>query len=131
MSKLKFHKEEESKAGKLFLVINFAGGDADTKHPQEYEYKGLYYDQVDKAKARITSDIAKYKILKDILDVNSGKFEEDYEEVEKKYGPDIASLFDNTPNDPQNDYQNKCYIDTVIVRGYDDKGTMYETYDLT
>lgn len=131
MSKLKFHKKGESRAGKLFLVINFAGGDADTEHPQEYEYKGLYYDQVDKYEDRITSDIAKYKILKDILDVNSGKFEEDYEEVKEKYGPDIARLFDNAPNDPQNDYQNKCYIDTVIVRGYDDKGTMYETYDLT
>jgi hypothetical protein len=54
----------------------------------------------------------------------------DYEEVEEEWGEEVAQMFDNAPNDPQSDYSTKTSLQSVILRGYDDKGNMYETYNL-
>ena len=59
------------------------------------------------------------------LDVNSNEYLEDYDEVLDKYGKDIADMYDNTPNDPQSDYQYKCYIHNMTLIGYDEKGNKY------
>lgn len=48
--------------------------------------------------------------------------------VKEEYGEEIARLYDNAPNDPQGDYQFKCYISSIKVVGYDDKGNRYESY---
>ena len=43
MNKIKFTKTEESRAGKLFLFLDFEGGDADTSHPEEVEFEKFGY----------------------------------------------------------------------------------------
>lgn len=131
MSKIKFHKEEDSKADKLYLVVYYEGGDADTSHPEEIEYEGHTYSNWEAASAQINEDLKRYKKLKKALDVNDKDYcEDDYEQVKEKFGQEIADLYDNAPNDPQSDYSRKCYIDRVYLMGYDQKGNKYETYDL-
>jgi hypothetical protein len=130
MSKFKFNLKEESRIDKIYLVAEFAGGDADTEHPEETKLEFPFSDLEKESSLHIIdTEIEQYKILKGLLD-GFRRDRLDYDEILKEYGEDIASLYDNTPNDPQNDYQDKCYLDRVILRAYDENGNMYETYDL-
>ena len=129
MSKIKFHKEKDSLLDTIHIVIEYEGGDGDTNHPEEFPYKFKYSEWQDNID-EINKDIENYKLLKSILDINHKNYLTDYKKVKNKHGDLIAGLFDNAPNDPQNDYNDKCYISRVILRGYDEKGIMYETYDL-
>lgn len=123
--KLKFTKISEApKNNKVFIHLMYAGGDADTEHPEKYEVKGVTFDQKDGDV--IQKEIENYILLKQILDCNSSKFCERYDEVQKLYGEEMADMFDNVPNDPQNDYQNKCYLDDMMIVAYDEKGAKYE-----
>ena len=69
-----------------------------------------------------------YIILKRVLDCNSGSHCEKYEDVERKFGKDIARMFDNAPNDPQSDYQYKCYLSSMSLVGYDEEGNKHLAY---
>ena len=73
--------------------------------------------------------IEKFKILKlqKILSYG-GRTSSNYNEIKDEYGDEMARLFDNTPNDPQADYQFKCYIDRIELHAYDDKGDLYTQY---
>lgn len=122
--KIQFHKEEESRANKLYLVVNYYGGDADTDHPKEYEYKHIKFHEWELYKEEIEADVENYRKLKTALKLDS------YGEMLDEWGEEIADLYETVPNDPQNDYQFKCSLDGVILRGYDENGTMYETYNL-
>src|ERR1035437_3080475 len=102
----KFTQTEQSKADKLYLLIEFAGGDSDTEHPEYHEFKikfSEYQDHLDE----INKVIDDYKILKKVLG-NHGENPE-YNDVKAEHGEKIADLYDNVPNDPQADYQFKCY----------------------
>ena len=123
----KFTKKESPKIDKLYLYVLFEGGDADTRHPEEYDL-GIKFSDYENHLDKIKSEISNYMILQDILDVNSSSHLEDYDEVKSKYGEDIANMYDNVPNDPQADYQFKCYIDTIKLIGYDNEGNKYESY---
>src|SRR6187402_2778321 len=124
--KIKFELEEKTRAGKLYLIVNFAGGDADTEHPEEIEFEKIPYLDYKSHIEEISKTIEQYNILKEILDVNSVKHLESYKEVEAEYGKEMALLYDNTPNDPQSDYQFKCYLDSMELIGYDEKGNKYK-----
>lgn len=120
-----FKLKESAKRNCVYLHVMFAGGDADTEHPTYYLLNGVTMDNIDDHLEEVNKKIEDFKTLKMILksrDVPS------YEEVKEEYGSDIARLFDNTPNDPQSDYQFKCYIDHMEIHAYDDKGDLYAQY---
>jgi hypothetical protein len=101
----KFDKTESSKANKLYLFVLFEGGDADTDHPEYYEFKNIKFSEYENHLDEIKEKIDKYLILKDILDNHDYRTaSRAYDKIKSKYGEDIAKLYDNTPNDPQADY---------------------------
>lgn len=122
----KFRKTEEPKKDKLYLLLNFAGGDADTEHPEYHEFRGIKFSEYQNHLDEINKVIGDYKILKKILD-NHGENPK-YEDVKSEYGDEIAKLYDNTPNDPQADYQFKCYLSSMELIGYDEDGNKHEAY---
>jgi hypothetical protein len=121
MSKLQFHLKEKTRGGKVFLVEEYMGGDADTEHFNEtvlnVPYSEVKYEDV-------AEDIENFKKLKKALNMD------DYDEVKEEWGEEVASMYDNAPNDPQCDYSTKTQLESVILRGYDNEGNMYETYNL-
>lgn len=121
---IKFEKVEASKANKVYIRLNFEGGDADTQHPQEILVNDITFDDWEKNKHIIDEYVSDFKILKKVLTDS----DIDYEEVLEEYGEDIANLYDNTPNDPQCDYQFKCYLDSIEIIGYDSESNKYSAY---
>lgn len=124
--KYKLTKKEKSRAGNVYIVLNFAGGDADTSHPEEVLLKGITFDggkDIELPLEAMTI-IERYKILKKVLDNDKYK----YNKVKEEFGEEIAKLYDNAPNDPQGDYQFKCYLSSMELRAYDSLGAMYEGY---
>ena len=123
----KFSEISKAKLDKLYIKINFAGGDADTEHPEEYDL-GIKFSEYNDHLEKIQKEIDLYKTLEKILNINSAQHLEDYREVDSKYGEEMAMLFDNTPNDPQSDYQFKCYISNILLIGYDKNGNKHQAY---
>lgn len=121
-----FRKTESPKIDKLYLQINFAGGDADTKHPTTYEFEGIKFSEYEKHLDEIQMIIDEYKILQKVLSSHGDDM--GYNQVLSEYGKEVASLYDNTPNDPQGDYQFKCYLDSLKLIGYDELGNKHEAY---
>lgn len=123
-----FKKTESSKIDKLYLFIMFEGGDADTKHPEYIEFKGIKFSEYKDHLDEIQNLIDKYKILKGVLDINSRDYCKKYNQVVNRFGREIADLYDQVPNDPQCDFQFKCYIDRIKLVGYDENGNKHESY---
>ena len=130
MSKYKFHKEEESKSGKVFLVLNYMSGDADGDFPEEIELENVTFSKNLELPEEHSELIKQYKLVSTITNCNHKNFLEDYKEIEKKFDRNIANLWDSGKNDPQTDYSTKCHLNEIILRGYDEDGSKYETYDL-
>lgn len=139
----KFNKTESSKANKLYLFVLFAGGDADTEHPEYYEFKNIKFSEYENHLDEIKQEIEMYLTLKDILDDHDYRTDSRaYDKIKAKYGEDVADLYDNTPNDPQAAYQVfvyqprlkiqtlqfKCYISRITLVGYDESGNRHESY---
>jgi hypothetical protein len=123
LDKIKFKLKEKTRANKIFFLVNYSGGDSDTEHPVEFEYSFPYSEWKSNIET-IESDVKAFKILKEILEdrVSSSI----YDQVLEEHGPMIANLFDSVPNDPQCDYQYRCYIDSIELIGYDDMGNKYK-----
>lgn len=128
---IKLTKKEDSEAGKVYLHIMFMGGDADTEHPEYFLLENINYigdkDSIDLNEEHIKL-INNFKILRDVLDINNRSYTDDYNDVLEKYGEEIADLYDNVPNDPQNDFQNKCYFSYLEIIAYDKEGNKYQGY---
>ena len=124
---IQFRKTESSRTNKFYISIMFAGGDADTEHPHEYEMKGITYQNYTEHLDEIEAEVKKYKLLKELLD-EYGQDHDAYEAILEEHGKEVASLFENTPNDPQCDYQFKCYLDSIELVAYDESGNKYESY---
>ncbi len=122
-----FKLRESAKKNCVYLHVMYAGGDADTQHPEYYLLKGITMDNIDEHLDMINKEIQDFKTLKKILSYG-GRTSSKYDEIKDEYGDEIAILFDNTPNDPQADYQFKCYIDRIELHAYDDKGDLYTQY---
>lgn len=122
-----FKLKESAKKNCVYLHVMFAGGDADTEHPEYYLLKGVTMDNIDEHADEINKEIENFKILKKILGYG-GVITSKYNEIKAEYGDEIASLFDNTPNDPQADYQFKCYVDRIELHAYDENGDLYTQY---
>jgi len=126
MKEIKFELIEKSKANKVYLLVKFGGGDADTEHPQEYLLKGTF-DEVNNKNpmvlALIQKELAQFAILKELLH----NVDIEYGDVLKDHGEEIAKLYEDAPNDPDSDYQFKCYINSISLIGYDYKGNKYKS----
>jgi hypothetical protein len=118
-----FSKTESVKKDKLYILIEYAGGDADTEHPQYIDLKGIKFSDYQDHLDEIETEIEKYQTLKKILSDKP-----DYNEVLEEYGEEIAELYESVPNDPQCDYQFKCYIDSIKLVGYDEEGNKHVAY---
>jgi uncharacterized membrane-anchored protein YhcB (DUF1043 family) len=130
--KIKLNKKEDSRAGKVYLLVNFEGGDGDTYHLQEELIEDMTFDEEKEIELSKNAEelIKNYKKLKTVLDINYKDYLKSYKEVLEKHGETIANLYDNTPNDPQGDYQFKCYLSSICIKAYDNKGTLYESYSI-
>lgn len=65
-----------------------------------------------------------YFLLKDIL--GGDNKHSSYDKIKEKYGDQIADMWDQVPNDPQCDYQFKCYIDSIKLYYHDNSGAKWE-----
>lgn len=124
----KFTKASESKSNKMYLHIIYEGGDADTRHPVDIELEGIKFSEYENHLDEINKEIEKYKLLRRILDQNSVSYCENYRSVKVRFGEEMAKIYDNVPNDPQSDYQYKCYLDRVDLIGYDLDGSLYTSH---
>lgn len=127
MSLKQFKLKSLAKRNCVYLYVNFEGGDADTNHPQSYLIKDVTMDNIDEHADTVNTLIKNFKTLKDILD-NDGKYDTNYNEVKEEYGEEIARMYDNAPNDPQSDYQFKCYVDSIELHAYNEDGDLYTQY---
>lgn len=140
--KFKFDRVGGVKRDELWLHIMYEGGDADTKHPEKFKLPWKF-SEWEQHEDDIRAVIDQYERLKKVLDCGSyggrvrGKKGADgkYRHVITKYGrpdveidDDLQDLIDSVPNDPQNDYQDKCYLDSMRLVGYDQDGNKHESY---
>ncbi len=127
MRNIEFKKEDESRTNKIYLVLEFAGGDADTEHPEEillpFPYS-KWKNNIDE----IELQVSLYRQLEEVLDDHDYRTKGMYDEVKAEYSEEVADLYDNVPGDPQNDFQYKCYISGMHLIGYTHKGTKYKAY---
>lgn len=125
-----FEKTESPKRDILYLLLKYEGGDADTKHHEYHLFKNIKFSEYKESEnmAEINRTIEMYKKLKRILDNRFSSEGVDWIELEKLHGKEIVDLLDNVPNDPQNDYQDKCYLDGMKLIGYDIEGNKHESY---
>ena len=123
-----FRQTETSKADKLYLYLLFEGGDGDTEHPEWREFRNIKFSEYKNHLDEINELVDKYKTLSKILDVNSREYSEDYDEVKDKYGEEMARMWENVPGDPQVDYQRNCWLYTIKLVGFDEKGNKHEAY---
>lgn len=137
----KFQKVESARTNQLWIHLLYEGGDADTKHPVDYKLPFLF-SEWEEHLDEINEIISKYKRLKKVLDCGSygGRIRAErvngqYRYVITRYGrpnveieDDLQELIDDVPNDPQNDYQDKCYLSYITLIGYDLEGAKHEAY---
>lgn len=130
----KFKQTKPSQADKLYLELMFEGGDGDTEHPDVHEFEGIKFSEYKQHLDEIQKVIDQYQILGRLLDCNGPEYyykqgrHKGYETILQKYGEDMAALFDNAPNDPQTDYDMKCYLGSMKLVGYDAQGNRHEAY---
>lgn len=120
---LQLEFKEKSKNNKVFIVEKYYGGDADTEHFEEFELTNFTMNYDNNIIVIDDSWKSYYEQLKDAL-----RNYEDYNDVLNAYNEEIADAWDNAPNDPQNDYQNKTRLDSVFVVYYDHEGTKFQAY---
>lgn len=123
-----FKRVGGAKLDAVYLHLLYEGGDADTRHPVKIKLP-FKFSEYKEHVGEIREIIRKYKILGHTLDVNHRDYcDNDYKRVEKKFGLEIARLYDDVPNDPQSDFQYKCYLDSMKLISYDQEGNKYESY---
>ena len=127
----KFRKVSQAKRDQLFLHLMYAGGDADTEHPVDIPLN-IKFSEYKQHLKEINQIIDRYKRLKKVLksgsDINYNSTKKAYFIDDIYIDDDIQDLVDHTPNDPQSDYQFKCYLDSIILIGYDENGDKHESY---
>lgn len=123
--KIKFEKEKDSILNTLFLKLTYMSGDADAYEYVEVEIEGVNYlnykENIDKIKA----EIKKYKIIAKLTDSQDTW---DYEKIEKKYGEEIANLYQEGPGDSTCDHQYRAVLSEIELHAYNEKGELLISY---
>jgi hypothetical protein len=130
--KLNFILKEKSRSGQFFISLMYEGGDADTDHPVEHGIKAsdgtkITYLNYQEYLTDIEKEVNDYKKLQSFLDANYSD-NNGYKKINDLYGDKLANMYDNTPNDPQTDFQFKCTLDSIKIGYYDESGDRYESY---
>lgn len=126
--KIDFKFKEKSRANNVYILVNYAGGDADTDHPEENLLYGIKYSEINVHLEQIEKEVEKFKQLQDLLEDHDIRSHGNYNKIKEEHGQVLANLYDNAPNDPQADYQFKCYISSIELIAYDEQGNRYESY---
>lgn len=126
--RFKLEKKSGSKKDCIYLFLMYMGGDADTKHPEEFKLD-FKLSEIDTHIDELNKEIDLYKRLKEALDRHDIRTSSKaYDIALKDYGKEVADMLDNVPNDPQADYQFSCYLDYIKIVAYDEEGDRYESY---
>ncbi len=105
---------------KVYLRLNYEGGDADSYHPELVDLNIPFLKKIE-----IDSNlIQEYKVLQEILESRI----HNYQKIETNYGLVIAELWDSVPMDPESDFEFKCRLKSIQVLGYDKSGKCYAEY---
>ena len=83
MRDIKFDLKEKSKANKIYLVVEFEGGDADTEHHQHYLLP-FPFNEWEHNVELIKKEYDEFMILKSLLDNRRITYEEIEENWERK-----------------------------------------------
>lgn len=120
--KIDFKWSKKAIRNKIFIQLNFEGGDADTQHTEIIEIKDVRFSNWEVDREVIETFVEKYKILE--------QFDRDttYEEVLEEYGEEIVGMYEDIPSDPSGDFQWKCYLSSIKLLGYDEEGNEYSSY---
>ena len=62
-----FKLRESAKKNCVYLHVMYAGGDADTQHPEYYLIKGITMDNIDEHLDMVNREIQDFKTSKDII----------------------------------------------------------------
>ena len=121
---MEFKLVEKATRNKLIIEYKFYGGDTDTTH---FEYEVLLENiSLEKDSKKIIEGINKEiewcKNLELVMHMNT------YSEVEKAFDSEYAMFWDNAPNDPAVDYQDKCKFETYNIYYYDEHADKYLYY---
>jgi hypothetical protein len=137
-----FKRTGSAKLDCMYLHLMYEGGDADTRHPDNVKLP-FKFSEYKEHLEEINEIIDRYKRLKKVLDCNGGWGEIDYNRAKKKYvvktrrgnnrqeeeiDDDLQRLIDDVPNDPQTDFDKKCYLSNIKLIGYDQEGNKHEAY---
>jgi len=126
MRKINFNKIASSEIDKIYFVLDYVGGDADTQHP-EYVLLPFPFSQWKNNLDLIEKNYNFYKEIKSALD-NGGLHSKNYIKIKEEYGDDVYNFLDEVPNDPQADYQFKCSLHDIYLIGYDNEGNKFKSY---
>lgn len=134
--KLNFRLSNKAQRDEVYLYLLYEGGDADTTHPETINL-GIKYSEIDEHIDEITEIVDKYKRLQKVLNY-TGDLHYDrkinryvirsYRKDDVKIDDDIEELIEGVPNDPQADYQFKCYLGDIWLIGYDENGDKHTSY---
>ena len=67
MREIKFQLDKKSENNRFYILLNWAGGDADTEHPEYVSIKGVTYSNYKEHLYLIEVEIEKYTFLKDLI----------------------------------------------------------------
>jgi len=136
-----FRRVGGAKLDCMYLHLIYEGGDADTRHPEKIKLPWKYSEYKDHIE-ELNELIDKYKRLEKVLHcgsyggrICSERINGQHKYVIKAYrSPDVEieddlqDLIDDVPNDPQTDYDTKCYLGHMTLIAYDQEGNKLESY---
>lgn len=127
---IQFKFSEKAKKDLLFLHLVFEGGDATTQHPKYFQIEGVTKedlvgpDKNENAVKQVNAFLNDYSNLKKALKLyHTDSY--GYDKVKEQFGDTVASLYDNTPQDPENDFQDKCTLSSAELIAYDSEGNSF------
>jgi hypothetical protein len=122
---INFKQNGQLKLNDFYIEVSYEGGDGDYSTHEVYRVKDQEGQLLNASNFKDHLDIVEkeltvYKQLMVALSI------ENYNEVVRKYDEEVADAWDNAPNDPTNDYQDKMYIDRIKLVYVDSQGKIFE-----
>ena len=129
-----FREIEKSKKDKMYLVIEYVGGDADIYINRSIEMPSVKFSTYKDQLEDINEYILIYKTLMKIINKDNMKsnimksIRHQYNGVLSKFGEDLMEAYENVPSDPSGgDGDYNCSISNIRLIGYDEEGNKHES----